>query len=93
MNQHIQHTTQQIVESRGLPVEFVSVKEATRVFGLSRSYIYELIKQGVIRSISLRNRGQSMGRRLIVYESLKSYMLSFSEGSDGGATDRTASAS
>ena len=42
--------------------------------GLRRSQIYNLINEGKIKSISLRKRGQQRGTRLIVADSLLSYL-------------------
>lgn len=75
-----QHTSGPVQPQEGLQVEFISVKEAVRIFGVSRSLIYDLILHNEIQSINLRRRGSLLGRRLIVVESLRNYMLSFSEG-------------
>ena len=60
--------------------EFLSVANATRVFGISRSSLYELIQEGAIQSVNLRKRGAIRGKRLISYDSLKEYLLQFAEG-------------
>jgi len=61
-------------------IEFLKVSEAAQIFSLSRSTIYELIKERAIRTINLRKRGASRGCRLIHYDSLRDYLLSFEEG-------------
>jgi hypothetical protein len=38
--------------------------------GLARAFLYQLAKQGKIRTISLRDRNKTRGVRLIVFDSL-----------------------
>jgi hypothetical protein len=47
--------------------------------GLSRSYIAGLIREGKIRSRTLRNRGASRGIRLISYDSIMEFIRDFRE--------------
>ena len=54
--------------------EWLRIPEATKLFGISRSKLYELITAGHIRSISLRKRGQVKGTRLIDYDSLCAFL-------------------
>lgn len=54
--------------------EWLRVPQACQLFGLSRSKLYELITDGRIRSVSLRDRGQVRGCRLISYDSLATYL-------------------
>lgn len=54
--------------------EWLRVPEAVRLFGLGRSYLYELIGAGSIRSTSIRRRGALRGIRLISYDSLVAYI-------------------
>jgi len=61
------------------PKLFLRVPEAARMFSISRSLIYELIKDKSIKSINLRKRGALRGCRLIDPKSLKHYLLSFEE--------------
>ena len=42
--------------------------------GLRRGALYALWREGLIETISLRRKGRSRGRRLIVAESLKNYL-------------------
>jgi len=44
--------------------------------GLSRAFMYQLISEGKIRSISLRDKGKSRGVRLVRYESLMDFLNS-----------------
>ena len=59
-----------------LPVEWLSPKQAARIFGLSRSTIYNLMSQGKLKSKSLRVLGNIRGRRLISAESLRLFIES-----------------
>ncbi|HVU39296.1 MAG TPA: hypothetical protein VHC95_13260 [Opitutales bacterium] len=42
--------------------------------GLRRSQLYELTREGLIQTVSLRRRGKARGTRLIVAASLLSYL-------------------
>lgn len=46
------------------------------VCGLGRSYLYQLITEGKIQSVSLRQRGKTRGKRLIVADSVLTYLRS-----------------
>jgi hypothetical protein len=61
-----------------LKPEWLRMPDAVKVSGLSRSYLYQLINAGDVKSRSLRSRGQVKGIRLISYDSL----MTFIEGSD-----------
>ncbi len=54
--------------------EWVRVPEAVRLFGISRTKLYELISDGNIRTVSLRKLGQIRGTRLIQYDSMCAYL-------------------
>ena len=54
--------------------EWLRVPEAVRVFGLSRSALYELISAREIKSVCLRKRGAVRGVRLISYDSLAEFI-------------------
>ena len=53
--------------------EWIKPKEVPRYFGISRPAVYNLMNNGKIKSISLRERGKASGSRLISYDSLKDY--------------------
>ncbi|MBK1854988.1 helix-turn-helix domain-containing protein [Verrucomicrobiaceae bacterium 5K15] len=59
-----------------LKPEWLRIPQATQVFGIGRSKLYELIAEGKIKSVSLRKRGQTSGTRLISYDSLADYIES-----------------
>lgn len=54
--------------------EFADHKTAKALFGLSRAYLYELVKQGKIRSVSLRKKGAIRGRRLFDCNSIRALL-------------------
>jgi hypothetical protein len=57
-----------------LQPEWLRLKLATILFGISRSQLYELIGERKIKSISLRKRGKLKGIRLINADSLRDYL-------------------
>jgi hypothetical protein len=42
--------------------------------GLKRGMLYQLTKEGLIRTVSLRRKGTTRARRLIVFSSLMAYL-------------------
>jgi excisionase family DNA binding protein len=54
--------------------EWLRVDDAIKLFGISRSKLYELIGSERIKAFCLRERGKIRGRRLISYESLHAFM-------------------
>jgi len=75
--------------------EFVDSKGLRALFGISRSAAYDLTRDRLIKSVSLRRRGAALGRRLWDVASVREYLagcycdLSGSNGSDAknGATN------
>jgi hypothetical protein len=63
--------------------EWIRIPEAVRLFGLSRSTLYELIGKNLIRSYSLCKRGCRRGTRLIFYDSLCEFMDQTEENGGG----------
>ncbi len=57
--------------------EWIRIPAAVACFGISRSKLYTLIKDGKIRSVSLREPGQTKATRLIHVDSLRDYIASF----------------
>jgi hypothetical protein len=75
-----QHTTQTPTLT-ALPTvhasaEFCGHKEARALFGISRSHLYRLHDEGLIRSVSLRSRGRLRGRRLFEVASIRELLHS-----------------
>jgi hypothetical protein len=57
------------------PVEFYSMPSGGQTLqGLRRGVLYGLARDRLIETISVRRKGKSRGRRLIVAESLKKYL-------------------
>jgi len=75
-NQSEIFTNQPITGSRGaeLSVEFADLRNIQKAFGLKRGLIYLLIKEGAIKSVSVRRRGQIRGKRLIHVASVRDYL-------------------
>ena len=63
------------------------------VCGLGRSYIYQLIRRGKIQSVSLRERGKTRGKRLLVADSVLAYLRSQIDGVPKGCAGHQADAS
>lgn len=57
------------------PPEFVTCHQATALFGLSRSHLYQLAERGEIQSISLRERNKVKGKRLFIADSIRNFLL------------------
>jgi predicted DNA-binding transcriptional regulator AlpA len=65
-----------IPTDKTLKPEWLRVNQVTHVFGIGRSKLYELLAEGVIKSASLRKRGQTSGTRLVSYDSCAAYIES-----------------
>jgi hypothetical protein len=48
--------------------------QTCRYSGLRRGVLYLLAKEGLIETISIRRKGRTRGRRLIVAETLRNYL-------------------
>ena len=59
--------------------EWLRVPAAVKIFGISRTKFYELIAQRKIKSVSLRERGQVRGIRLLNYDSISEYLEGLAE--------------
>jgi len=64
-----------------LPVNRKYAKPATvtQIYDLSHGKVYALIREGLIKSITLREPGRSRGSRLIEIASLEKYLRSLEE--------------
>jgi hypothetical protein len=63
--------------------EWLRIPAAVAQFGPSRTKLYQLIKEGKVRSVSLREKGMEKATRLIHAGSLRAYIESFEK--EGGA--------
>jgi hypothetical protein len=59
--------------------EWLRVSDVTKLFRISRSLTYELIKEGKLRSVCLRRKNRQSGIRLIATDSVRAYIASFEE--------------
>ena len=62
-----------------LPLEFIRPAQASKIFSVSRSIIYDLMNEGLIRSINLTKKGSVKGARLISYPSIRNYFKGLEE--------------
>jgi hypothetical protein len=63
-----------------LPQEWLRVSEAVAYSRISKPKLYALINQGLIKSVSLRERGQIKGTRLISFDGLRAFLESRATG-------------
>ena len=54
--------------------EFINHHQATAMFGLSRSHLYQLAQAGKIKSVSLRERNKIKGKRLFIADSIREFL-------------------
>ena len=54
--------------------EFINHHQATAIFGLSRSHLYQLVQSGKIKSVSLRERNKIKGKRLFIADSIREFL-------------------
>lgn len=65
-----------------IPSDWLRVKEACSFSRLSKPKLYQLINAGKIKSVSLRERGQVRGTRLISFDSLRAFLESRASGGE-----------
>jgi hypothetical protein len=58
----------------GAQPEFCRPADMPRLFGIARTYTYQLIRDGKIKSVSLRKRGARFGVRLISCDSVREFL-------------------
>jgi hypothetical protein len=78
-------TTSPAIAEGKLDPEFAGHAKIRELFGLSRTHIYRLSAEGLIRSVSLRQRGKTRGRRLYDVASVRKYLIANME--EGVADD------
>lgn len=59
-----------------LEVEWAREKQITAQFGLTHTILYNLRREGKIRSLSLRGEGKQYGARLFNIASVREYLAS-----------------
>jgi hypothetical protein len=75
------------VQCGAVKPEWLRIPDAIRFSGLGRSSLYELIREGKIKSVCLRKRNNIRGVRLISADSLSS--LIESAATEGAASEVT----
>jgi hypothetical protein len=62
--------------SNAAPVEprWLRVGDAIRLSGISRSKLYSLLQDGVVKSACLRDRNKTRGTRIVNVKSLEAYI-------------------
>jgi helix-turn-helix protein len=69
--------------------EWLRVDDTVKLFGISRSKIYELIADRRIKSFCLRERGKIKGIRLISYDALREFLEKEAEAQEAVAPSTT----
>lgn len=77
-------------ETNALPREWLRIKEACEFSRVSKPKLYDLINRGLIKSVSLKERGQIKGTRLVSFDSLRDFLRSRMTGGESSATTGTA---
>jgi Helix-turn-helix domain len=54
--------------------EWADARGTKMIFGFSRSHLYQLVKEGKIKSACIRRRGALKGRRLFSCESIRAFL-------------------
>ena len=67
-------TTPPAIAEGNLYPEFAGHAKMRELFDLSRTHLYRLSSEGKIRSVSLRERGKTRGRRLYDVQSVRDYL-------------------
>jgi predicted DNA-binding transcriptional regulator AlpA len=62
--------------------EWIRVSEACEFARVSKPVIYDWMNKGWIKNVSLRQRGQMKGTRLISFDSLRGFLESRATGGD-----------
>ncbi len=77
-------------ETNALPREWLRIKEACEFSRVSKPKLYDLINRGLVKSFSLKERGQIKGTRLVSFDSLRDFLRSRMTGGESSATTGTA---
>lgn len=67
-----------------LQIEFCRVKDAQWLWGLKHGLVYRKIRDGTIRSLTLREPGKKFGVRLLYVESIRTWLMSKLEAQESG---------
>jgi hypothetical protein len=56
--------------------EWGDVRDTQRQFGIKETHLYQLMKEGQIKSVLVKGRGKSRGKRLINFASVRAMLAS-----------------
>ena len=76
----MKHTHNSTNQPSAIQPEWLRVKEACDYSRLSKPKLYDLLNRQLIKSVSLRERGQIKGTRLVSFESLRRFLESRASG-------------
>jgi hypothetical protein len=51
--------------------EWGDSRDVQRIFGIKESHLYQLMKEGTVKSILVKGRGRTRGKRLINFSSIR----------------------
>lgn len=63
-------------DTKNADPEFLRPADVYSRYRIKRGMLYRLIESGKIRSVCLRERGKVRGARLVVHDSLRTYIFS-----------------
>ncbi len=63
-----------------VPQDWLRVSEACAYCRVSKPKMYDLLNRGLVKSVSLKERGQIKGTRLVSFHSLKAFLESKATG-------------
>jgi hypothetical protein len=78
-----------MAEALRLLAEWIRPRDVRGTFGFGRAHVYNLIRDGKVRSVCVREPGRATGMRLVSVQSLRDYIESSSEKPASGANGRT----
>lgn len=65
---------------QAIPQDWLRVSEACAYCRVSKPKLYDLLNRGLVKSVSLKERGQIKGTRLVSFHSLKAFLESKATG-------------
>jgi hypothetical protein len=83
----------QLSDTASMEREFGRWIDVLRLYGIRRGKLYQLLKTGEIKSVSLRRRGQKHSCRLIYLPSVREYLHRLMEEQAGSGIGDQSSAS
>jgi len=60
--------------------EWGDARDVQRQFGIKETHLYQLMREGRIKSVLVRGRGKSRGKRLINFASVRAMLASLHTG-------------